>query len=357
MPDIVNDDDLSALAAEYVLGTLDANERTRANVLLDVDHQFLSKVRIWERRLGELHLMVEPVEPEARIWQRIRGKLKNVAPIAAAAAPVPASPSAPKIPSGVPFPAPVEPKPPAATTAHKLAGLMQEVEKLTADSKAADPKGADSKATDPKAAEHKATDHKPADSKPGEQKIVEVEPAEPTLAPLAEPQPNAADVAWASSPVAVAEPEGPAQQAPASAPAEVGPPDAPAAVLEPRPTVAELAAKLAPDPAATLADEPRTVDRVRRETAGAHLADAPRKMQAARLAMDRAARPARVGLWRSIAALMLLVSVALGSLIASWRYIPERLPAGLRASAVLNLSEVTSSLPRKSGVIGAQFDE
>jgi hypothetical protein len=128
-------------------------------------------------------------------------------------------------------------------------------------------------------------------------------------------------------------------------------------VLEPRPTVAELAAKLAPDPAATLADEPRTADRVRRETAGAHLADAPRKMQAARLAMNRAARPARVGFWRSIAALMLLVSVALGSLIASWRYIPERLPAGLRASAVLNLSEVTSSLPRKSGVIGAQFDE
>ena len=133
MPDIVNDDDLSALAAEYVLGTLDANERTRANVLLDVDHQFLSKVRIWERRLGELHLMVEPVEPEARIWQRIRGKLKNMAPIAAAAvaaavaAPVPASPSEPKMPSGVPFPAPIEPKPAATTTAHKLAGLMQEV--------------------------------------------------------------------------------------------------------------------------------------------------------------------------------------------------------------------------------------
>ena len=37
MPDIVNDDDLSALAAEYVLGTLDPDERTRANVLLDVD--------------------------------------------------------------------------------------------------------------------------------------------------------------------------------------------------------------------------------------------------------------------------------------------------------------------------------
>src|SRR5258705_3050761 len=161
MPDIVNDDELSSLAAEYVLGTLDANERTRANVLLDVDHQFLSMVRIWERRLGELHLMVEPVEPEAKIWTRIRGKLKNVAPIAVAPPPVPAPPPAiPKMPAAAPFPAPVEPKPAlaAATTRHKLAGLIHEVEKLTADTKLA------------------------------EQKMVEVKPDEPTLAPLTEPE-------------------------------------------------------------------------------------------------------------------------------------------------------------------------
>jgi anti-sigma-K factor RskA len=71
MPDILSDDDLSPLAAEYVLGTLDSDERTRANVLLDVDHQFRGMVRIWERRLGELHLMVEPVEPDAEIYERI----------------------------------------------------------------------------------------------------------------------------------------------------------------------------------------------------------------------------------------------------------------------------------------------
>src|SRR5712671_6527506 len=105
MPDIVNDDDLSALAAEYVLGTLDANERTRANVLLDVDHQFLSKVRLWERRLGELHLMVEPVEPEGKIWDRIKAKMPEFQP-SPEISPPPDAPAAktppPPIPDAVP---------------------------------------------------------------------------------------------------------------------------------------------------------------------------------------------------------------------------------------------------------------
>ena len=88
MPGILNEDDLSALAAEYVIGTLDPDERARANALLDIDEGFRALVRAWERRLGELHLMVEPVEPETKIWTRIRGKLKNVAPIAVAPAPI-----------------------------------------------------------------------------------------------------------------------------------------------------------------------------------------------------------------------------------------------------------------------------
>jgi anti-sigma-K factor RskA len=328
MPDIVNDDELSSLAAEYVLGTLDANERTRANVLLDVDHQFLSMVRIWERRLGELHLMVEPVEPEAKIWTRIRGKLKNVAPIAVAPPPVPAPPPAvPKMPAAAPFPAPVEPKPALAATAtgHKLAGLIQEVEKLTADTKLA------------------------------EQKIVEVKPDEPTLAPLTEPEQKAVDVPPVVSEAAAAKRAEPEQPVQAAAAAELRPIEVLTAVLEPRPTVAELAAKLAPEPAAPAPVEPRPVDRVRREPSTSPLPDAARKQS--RPVRDRTARPARVGLWRSIAALMLLVSIALGSLIASWRYIPERLPARLRPTAVLNLSEVTSSLSRKPALFEAQFDE
>ena len=63
------------LAGEYVLGTLDGDERSQAQNLLAADGEFAAKVKVWERRLGELHLMVEPVEPDAAIWERIRAKL------------------------------------------------------------------------------------------------------------------------------------------------------------------------------------------------------------------------------------------------------------------------------------------
>jgi hypothetical protein len=79
MPDVVNDQEIGATAAEFVLGTLDSDERAGANELLSSNGQFRDLVRIWERRLGELHLMVEPVEPPAPIWDRIKGKIVGVA--------------------------------------------------------------------------------------------------------------------------------------------------------------------------------------------------------------------------------------------------------------------------------------
>jgi anti-sigma-K factor RskA len=80
MPDVINNQDLHELAAEFVLGTLDSDERARANERLNSDDQFRDLVRTWERRLGELHLMVEPVEPPAPIWDRIRGNIAGIAP-------------------------------------------------------------------------------------------------------------------------------------------------------------------------------------------------------------------------------------------------------------------------------------
>ena len=65
-------------AAEFVLGTLDADERRAANQLLASDEGFADRVRLWERRLGELHLMVEPVEPASDIWQRIKARMPEV---------------------------------------------------------------------------------------------------------------------------------------------------------------------------------------------------------------------------------------------------------------------------------------
>ncbi len=72
--------DTDALAAEYVLGTLDGPERAQAQAMLGVDQAFAAKVRLWERRLGELHLMVEPVEPDGEIWHRIKSKVPEPAP-------------------------------------------------------------------------------------------------------------------------------------------------------------------------------------------------------------------------------------------------------------------------------------
>ena len=70
-------DHTDALAAEYVLGTLDSDEREQARALLGSDAAFAAKVAHWERRLGELHLMVEPVEPDAGIWARIKSKMPD----------------------------------------------------------------------------------------------------------------------------------------------------------------------------------------------------------------------------------------------------------------------------------------
>jgi anti-sigma-K factor RskA len=66
------DDDRDALAAEYVLGTLSADEREQAEALVLVDPGFAEIVRVWERRLGELNVMVEAVEPPAAVWDRIK---------------------------------------------------------------------------------------------------------------------------------------------------------------------------------------------------------------------------------------------------------------------------------------------
>jgi anti-sigma-K factor RskA len=74
------DDDRDALAAEYVLGTLAADERDQAEALLAIDPGFAEIVRVWERRLGELNVMVEAVEPPADVWDKIRTEIGGSTP-------------------------------------------------------------------------------------------------------------------------------------------------------------------------------------------------------------------------------------------------------------------------------------
>ena len=75
-----DDDDQGALAAEYVLGTLSDEERTHAEALMTLDPAFEAAVRHWERRLGELNVMVEAVEPPPEVWERIKTQIGPAEP-------------------------------------------------------------------------------------------------------------------------------------------------------------------------------------------------------------------------------------------------------------------------------------
>jgi anti-sigma-K factor RskA len=65
-------EDHIALAAEYALGTLDADERAQVETMMAVDKDFTAMVRGWEYRLGVLNQMVGSVEPRPEVWDKIR---------------------------------------------------------------------------------------------------------------------------------------------------------------------------------------------------------------------------------------------------------------------------------------------
>jgi anti-sigma-K factor RskA len=80
---MIEDEDHIALAAEYVLGTLDGDERMRVETMMNVDQDFKALVESWERRLGELHAMVAAVEPPEQVWGKIRSAVSAIEPSAA----------------------------------------------------------------------------------------------------------------------------------------------------------------------------------------------------------------------------------------------------------------------------------
>ena len=94
---MTDNEDHIALAAEYVLGTLDGDERVQVETMMNVDQDFRALVESWERRLGELHAMVGSVEPPEDVWGKIRGAITAIAPSTALrlpeiSAPAPAAP-------------------------------------------------------------------------------------------------------------------------------------------------------------------------------------------------------------------------------------------------------------------------
>jgi anti-sigma-K factor RskA len=65
-------EDHIALAAEYALGTLDADERAQAETMMSVDKDFAAMVDAWSTKLGALNQMVGSVEPSPEVWDKIR---------------------------------------------------------------------------------------------------------------------------------------------------------------------------------------------------------------------------------------------------------------------------------------------
>jgi hypothetical protein len=369
MSGIVNETDLSAFAAEYVIGSLDPDERERANAQLEIDEGFRALVRGWERRLGELHLMVEPVEPDGRIWDRISDRLgirtqapppfapppfapppfvpppsapppfapqpaatpaatpfaakvstPLSAPPSASAAPAfepsfestfePAPQAARTLPSAPPFPPPPPPPQPQQsiprTPEQELASLIEEADRFTT----------------------QLTDM--ASAPPVSEKGQEV-PAEPQAESLADEASHDAG-SHADSLLAEA-----------------------ADAITTKPSVEpdhdERVAEAWPDEAAAREYLPPPIRDTGPRRDGTMLMS---PADVARITVHRQQR--RIGRWRAAALLMTFLAFGLGSLMAAWRFAPDRLPHPLQPIAVLGLGEWSPS-ERIPAEHGTQFEE
>src|ERR1700737_4675479 len=91
-------EDHIALAAEYALGTLDAEERAQVETMMSVDRDFTAMVEAWQHKLGVLNQMVGSVEPRPEVWDRIKsaaGLSEPQAPLLLPEAPPPPAPPTP----------------------------------------------------------------------------------------------------------------------------------------------------------------------------------------------------------------------------------------------------------------------
>src|SRR5439155_349731 len=89
---MAHSEDHIALAAEYALGTLDADERAQVETMMSVDADFAAIVHAWEQKLGALNQMVGSVEPRPEVWDKIKtavGHSEPQAPLVLPDAPPP----------------------------------------------------------------------------------------------------------------------------------------------------------------------------------------------------------------------------------------------------------------------------
>jgi anti-sigma-K factor RskA len=116
---MAHSEDHIALAAEYALGTLDADERAQVETMMAVDTEFTAIVHAWEYRLGVLNQMVGSVEPRPIVWENIKAAIghsteQQAAPALPEAQPPPREPPAEPVVVAEPVAAPVLAEAPSA---------------------------------------------------------------------------------------------------------------------------------------------------------------------------------------------------------------------------------------------------
>jgi anti-sigma-K factor RskA len=316
MSNFLIDEDTDLLAAEFVLGTLDSEERANAQSLLRTDHGFIAMVRIWERRFGELHLMVEPVEPDAKIFQRIKAKIVEIAP----REPTPEG----KPPLGM-TPNAGPPAEMAAPVAPATAEMPTLAEPATA-GEAVSPPALAADGEPPKPAEPLATGEVPApDAAPAV--------SESVAATMPGPEATPAETA--------AKPE---NGATANAESPVPPAVTPSPLVEPAEARLDLKAA---DQRPETRSEPRT------EPLGDRRPDRRQKTIPGLIRSRRR--------WRALGLAMTILVVGLAAMLAAWRFAPDRLPARLRpAEVMMSLGIEPASKPTpapRRAPPESQFDE
>jgi hypothetical protein len=312
-------DHMDALAAEYVLGSLDFEERARARNLLEADPTFAAKVQLWERRFGELHLMVEPVEPDSSIWVRIKAKLPEVEQGI--------RPPQPPLPPTTPAPAAEPPSLDAIEAAISQAATTLSAEAISAATQEAAPQSPSEVTTVSEAMPGPTSEAAP--QPPSEVTTVSETMPVPTSAAVAQP-PSEATTASEAMPVPGSET--------ASAP------------------TAESAPAPSPEVTRTSAVEAVPSPPVAPATAAA--ASVPVRDQA--LESTTAVVRRRLRRWQAYAIFMTLVVAAVAALLAAWRFAPDRVPPVLQPLEVMRQVGVTlpaGPAPRRPAPPESRFDE
>jgi anti-sigma-K factor RskA len=352
-------DYMDALAAEYVLGTLDGEERTHARTLLEADEAFAAKVQLWERRFGDLHLMVEPVEPDSTIWARIRAKMPEARQ--QIRAPQPAVPlSAPETTAAEPASLTVA-EPPSLDAIE--AAIAQAATTLSAEaSSAATPPPqsevtpAEAEVTPPVSEVPPPVSEVPPAGSELTPPVSEVPPAGSELTPpVSEVPPAGSEATPSVSEMPHSASEGPpagsdvtptsvseASPGPASEPTSVPVLDAPPA--SPQATGTSAAEAVLTPPVAAVA--------------AAAEAPSDTQTQAVERAVLNVHRQLRR--WRAFAIVMTLAVVAVAALLAAWRFAPDRVPPMLQPLEVMRqvgVSVPAAPAPRRPAPPESQFDE